>query len=567
MLLRTLRIENFRAIRKTAIRLDDGTALIGENDCGITSVLDALELVLGHDAGDRELPAHLFHRERGGDRPSGPIRIQLGFGERRKGEWDGEDFEAFRPLLSKDFRRTRELWYETTVTPGGEGSSQRVTHSLRSPGVKGKTSDPKLIGRLRRMNPVIRVTAGMMTGRGAPHDRPAAAPDSAFKISPEVGALVARINRAVEARLSGRSLTLEADLEDGFEAASSLVQMGQFRLGKWEFGLSRSVGEIIGWRPGPGGPEQPLMHDPENDQIRLGILLLIGALLRARPGGIAPDADPLWVIEEPEAHLHPITLTSVALFVGLIRRQKIITTYSSDLLAAVPLKQVRRLVRHDGALIERRVRRNVLSRGELRRFHYHVRSRFGVASFARMWLLVEGESEFWILPQVARLMGYEFALEGIACVEFAQCGLGPPLKVARELGIEWHLVTDGDDAGRMYEQIALDYLGGESREERLTVLPERDIEHFFWSSGYADVYRRAAKLPQRELDSLSPGKIIRTAVRKKSKPYLALGVVEAIANGRSAGIPPLMERLVETCVELARSSPKRLAGGQDKRTR
>ena len=35
----------------------------------------------------------------------------------------------------------------------------------------------------------------------------------------------------------------------------------------------------------------------------------------------------------------------------------------------------------------------------MRRFHYHLRSRFGLASFARLWLLVEGESEFWIRIQ------------------------------------------------------------------------------------------------------------------------------------------------------------------------
>ena len=43
MFLRGVRIENFRAIRKTTIGFDEGTVLIGENDCGISSVLDALE--------------------------------------------------------------------------------------------------------------------------------------------------------------------------------------------------------------------------------------------------------------------------------------------------------------------------------------------------------------------------------------------------------------------------------------------------------------------------------------------------------------------------------------------
>jgi putative ATP-dependent endonuclease of OLD family len=141
------------------------------------------------------------------------------------------------------------------------------------------------------------------------------------------------------------------------------MKMGTFKLGEWESGLSRSVGEILGWSPsGTGAVNSAGLNAPNTAPERLGILLLIGALLRARPAGIYPDADPLWIIEEPEAHLHPITLTSVAMFVRLIRRQLVVTTYSGDLLSMLPLNHVRRLVRHDGILFERRVQDNTLSR-------------------------------------------------------------------------------------------------------------------------------------------------------------------------------------------------------------
>ena len=47
LFLHTLRIENFRAIGNATTRFNDGTTLIGENNCGVSSVLDALELTLG----------------------------------------------------------------------------------------------------------------------------------------------------------------------------------------------------------------------------------------------------------------------------------------------------------------------------------------------------------------------------------------------------------------------------------------------------------------------------------------------------------------------------------------
>lgn len=562
MLLLGMRIENFRAIRKTAISFDEGTALIGENDCGISSVLDALELALGFDEKTQDFQPYLFHRSGNPGRPSGPIRIQLRFGERHKGEWQEGEYAPFSFLLPEHGNRLHELWYELLIEPA-EGKLSTAQYRLRSPGSKVKSSDPNLIVRFRRMNPVIRVSAGTLTGHGEAHLGSASQINPTHKVSPEVQGLMVRINQAVDSRLSGKSTDLKTDLDDGYKAAFNLMEMGEFKLGKWESGLTRSVGEIIGWSPDGKRPGNSIpMRVPDSASERLGILLLVGALIRARPGGMAPDADPLWVIEEPEAHLHPITLTSVSIFLSLIQRQKIVTTYSSDLLGSIPLGHVRRLVRHDGELIERRVRNNVLSRNELRRFHYHIRSRFGVANFARFWLLVEGESEFWILPQLARLMGYDFALEGIACVEFAQCGLDPLIKVAKELGIEWHVLADGDEAGKSYAENVRQYISDDNHGERLTVLKQKDIERCFWSEGYQGVYERHARLPENKLQRFSPGKIIQTAVRKQSKPFLALSIVEAIASEDSPGIPAVLQEMTENCVRLARISPSRLASGK-----
>ena len=560
MFLHTLRIENFRAIRTATINFDDGTALTGENDCGISSVLDALELALGQEEEPETYHSWLFHRSPGSVTPAGPIRLQLRFRERSNGEWADAAHAPFSGVLPSRTDQQRELWYELSIQPG-QGEKVRADLRLRSPGNKTKSSDPGLIKLIRHLNPVIRVTAGMLTGHGRPVSEQAGRRTRGLEFTPEISVLVERINKAVDSRLSGKSMDLSADLEDGISAALSLMKIGTFNLGEWESGLARSVGEILGWSPsGTKQNNSSHLNAPNSAPERLGILLLIGALLRARPSGIFPGADPLWIIEEPEAHLHPITLTSVALFVGLIQRQKIVTTYSGDLLSVLPLSHVRRLVRHDGILYERRVHANTLSHSEQRRFHYHLRSRFGITSFARLWLLVEGESEYWLIPQIARLMGYEFALEGIACVEFAQCGLDPPIKVARELGIEWHLLADGDRAGQNYSKTAENYLDGSNEQERLTVLREKDIERCFWKHGYDEVYRRHAHLSDQQLETLSPGKVIQAAVRKRSKPFLAISIAEAIAMENSAGIPPLLQKMIHTCVELARQSPGRLAG-------
>ncbi len=560
MFLHALRIDNFRGIRKAAINLDDGTALIGENDCGISSLLDALELALGREEEPDTYPDWLFHRTPGSVDPAGPIRLQLRFREASEDEWSAAEYAPFAAVLPKPAGQPRELWFEMVIRPA-QGGPARAEFCLRSPGDKNKSSDPALVRLLRQLKPVIRVSAGMLTGHGRDVTRREPGVTSSALFTAELSGLVGRINRAVDSRLSRTSLALEADLEDGISAARSLMEFGELQLADWESGLTRNVSEILGWGPSePGNDNTAGLNVPDSAPERLGILLLIGALLRARPAGIRPGADPLWIIEEPEAHLHPITLTSMALFVRRIQRQKILTTYSGELLSTLPLSHIRRLVRHDGVLYERRVRANSLTRSEKRRFHYHLRARFGTTIFARLWLLVEGESEYWLIPQIARLMGYEFALEGIACVEFAQCGLEPPIKVARELGIEWHVLADGDQAGQNYATSAGQYLLDGNGAERLTVLPEKDIERYFWQHGYAGVYTRHAHLPDGEIEQLSPGKIIKAAVRRRSKPFLALSLAKAIAREDSAGIPELLQKMIHNCVNLARQSPSRLAG-------
>jgi hypothetical protein len=68
-----LDIEGFRGIRKGTVRLDDFSVLIGANNCGKTTVIEALALLLGRDQLIRSLTEHDFF---GSDpQPADRIRI------------------------------------------------------------------------------------------------------------------------------------------------------------------------------------------------------------------------------------------------------------------------------------------------------------------------------------------------------------------------------------------------------------------------------------------------------------------------------------------------------------
>jgi putative ATP-dependent endonuclease of OLD family len=289
----------------------------------------------------------------------------------------------------------------------------------------------------------------------------------------------------------------------------------------------------------------------------IGKLILIGGFLEARGNtALSLEARPIVGIEEPEAHLHPQSLAVAWSVISGFPAQKIVTTNSGELLAAVPLRAVRRLMRRRGSIAVFRPG-NKLSTDELRRIGYHIRARRGAVMFARCWLLIEGETEFWLLPELARLMGYEFPTEGIRCVEFAQSGIEPLLKLANDMGIEWHLLADGDKAGRYYAEQAGNQLRRRKPEDRITVLDDLNIEHCLWRHGYANVYASLAGIKsiptstRRRRDR--PAAIIERAMHRRSKPAVALAVAEAAGRKKSPGVPPLLQDAIETVVRLARN--------------
>jgi energy-coupling factor transporter ATP-binding protein EcfA2 len=68
-----LRIENFRGVQSGHVRFDQHSVLVGPNNCGKTTIIEALALLFGRDRMVRTLTEHDFF---GGD-PQPTDRIRL----------------------------------------------------------------------------------------------------------------------------------------------------------------------------------------------------------------------------------------------------------------------------------------------------------------------------------------------------------------------------------------------------------------------------------------------------------------------------------------------------------
>jgi putative ATP-dependent endonuclease of OLD family len=546
MLLRSVQIENFRALKSAKINFDPTTVLIGENDCGRSSVMEAVALALGWNSPEGGFcfqPYHLHRPANDLHSAPAPISISIDFCESAADEWEGAGFEKLRDALPGVLRKPRHFTLE--LAHDGEG----VTHWIFRSERESLIDDREMLAWLRRRIPVFWLAEGMRSGRPITFDSSSDKTDLAVEVTQHYREL-----------LEGTAPDVNAAIEQGSAAARHLL-LARAKLGPGDASpFGELLEEITGNRKvSQSATSTELLPDHGTASQRLGMLLLTGALLNAGADRVERDVSPIALIENPEAHLHPMTLASIWSVIEKIGGQKVIATHSGTLLARARLYSVRRLTRHDGVVKEWRVPEGILTAEELRRYSYHLRSRRAQSSFARCWLLVEGETEYWLMAELARVCGYDLASEGVTCVEFAQCGLSCVLKVAECLGIEWHLLADGDAAGQCYVQGAREYSGSLDHNHRLTLLHERDIEHCFWSFGYADVFRRAswprANATEATWQQRAPAKkAIARAIERHSKPYLAVLLLDAVIDRGPKGVPAPLRHAIETCVALARRS-------------
>jgi putative ATP-dependent endonuclease of OLD family len=541
MYLHALQVENFRGVRRARLTFDETTVLIGENDCGKTSLLEALALVLGTPGGEApRFQAEHFHRRPEGT-PDGAIRVHLDFRERERGEWNRLADSGLESLIGIA-RRPRRMEVRFEGEENGDGSAEvHWTIDVTGQGRRRSRDDAGHLAAVRRMNPIMWLKGGVLAGTEL------AAPDAE---APKAR-ILEEIETNYRAVIAGRDI--DRQLEAGCRTARQILSRTQIAAPAGN-GLSRSiVAGIVGTR---GVEMRKTRSRPSHGSAaqKLGTLILAAALLRSMPSGGVGGGDPILIVEDPEAHLHIMTLATVWGLLEEIPAQKVVTTQSGTLLLAAPLHNVRRLTRRNGVVRQWKVPENLLSRDDLRKVSYHLRMKRSMASFARCWFLVEGETEFWMLPELARIGGYDFILEGIACIEFAQCGLPPLIKVANALGIEWHVLTDGDDAGKSYANIALGFAKKGEAAKRVTKLEHDDIERCFWEHGFADVFQRLAGKRSAAARRMSPSRVIDQAIRRRSKPAVAFDLILAAAEEGTPDVPMPLRWAIEMCVKLARKA-------------
>lgn len=548
MLLERVEIVGFRGINRLSLMLEQNNVLIGENAWGKSSLLDALTLLLSPEfdlyhfirddfwfpPGDIQGREHHLH-----------IILTL-----RETEPGRHRVRRFRPL-QRCWVPCDDGYHRVFYRLEGELAEDDSVMTLRS-FIDGEGEAlvleeiDELARHLVRLMPVLRLRDARFMRRihngTVPH-------------SPQIEITARQLDF-----LSRELVSHPQNLSDGQirQGLSAMVQLLEHYFAEQSSAQTRhrlmrrrSHDEQRSWR----------YLDIINRMIdklggrshRVILLGLFATLLQAK-GTVRLDRDarPLLLIEDPETRLHPIMLSVAWHLLNLLPLQRVTTTNSGELLSLTPVEQVCRLVRESTRVSAWRLGPGGMNAEESRRIAFHIRFNRASSLFARCWLLVEGETETWVINELARQCGHHFDAEGVKVIEFAQSGLKPLIKFARRMGIQWHVLVDGDEAGKKYAATVRGLLNNDRELERdhLTSLPALDMEHFMYRQGFDDVYHRVAQIPDNV--PMNMRRVITKAIHRSSKPDLAIEVaMEAGRRGVDA-VPTLLKKMFSRVLWLAR---------------
>ncbi|NJK93204.1 MAG: DUF2813 domain-containing protein [Blastochloris sp.] len=492
-----IKIQNFRGIRSLHLQLDNLTVLIGENNVGKSTVLEALRVVLTRGFGvrhDGRFTEYDFHLKDSAATPqtSEPISIILHFAEEQVDEWPDTISQQMDEVIQLDMgnglnhiRLQAKGNYEAE-----SGSFQTKWAFLDNNGAELHLKNATPLNLISRFVPIFFLSAirnasqefgqrgqfwsGFLKSIQLPEDQR----ERIEKMLQEVNASVIGANQGlteVTSRIADakRLVPLDSDNPVVLEAIPTRV-----------FDM---VGKIQVHLKSCYGAKLPLHRHGEGTQS-LAVLMLFQAFTVANLAeAYAPESSPLLALEEPEAHLHPSAIRSLGLFLKEMAGQILVTSHSGDIVSRVPVTALRRLFKKNGETKIGRVEDGMFSVRELQAINYNICLSKGHYLFSRCWLLVEGESDYHLLPLLFDIMGHSQDQISFSILEISQViEKGEPLiKFAKALGVQWFLMADGDQAGTDYVSRATNHLAvGENPTDRARTLAHHDIEHEFWHNGY-----------------------------------------------------------------------------------
>ena len=349
MLLKNVKIKNFRSLKDIDVDLGESVILIGENNAGKTSFLDALRIVLSRSNGRYVFDEYDYYMDDELTEPkdSEGIEIILTFQEREVGEWEGFILESFGDIIQY-LDNEPEL---ASILLKVSSVYNVATHEFENTGVFLNRNFQEIVGRVqKRVNDfyklvpffylqALRDIKDTFSSRsplwGKFLKRANISQDKLKEVQDNINQLNDEIIQNDENLSKLVTALEEVNRVLDFEG-QNLVSINALPIKTWEL-LSKAQLMLANNKR----VEFPLDRFGQGTQSVTTILLFKAYISILLEELNSSEAEAILSLEEPEAHLHPQAIKAVERVIRSLPCQKIITTHSPYFIQNMDLMNVR----------------------------------------------------------------------------------------------------------------------------------------------------------------------------------------------------------------------------------
>lgn len=570
--LAAVRVQDFRSLHDVSVTFTKATTvLVGENNSGKTSLLEALAVALGR----RKARAEDFY-----DGPLGRAKV-FEIDLRIEPSNDSEFSDAVRDIIGNGIQLEGPEFFNIRVS--GELSPDGWEVSVQRAFVKGWAASRSNAGALQLLDsPAVgrkalellhydmldarRDIVEQLRNRNTHWGRTMANVSIADNVRENLEASLGHLGDEVTANSTVLS-EVKSDLADLSEALAAGT------LGVELEALPRNVDDLIRVMDivitSPSSSSFSVSNHGMGTRSLAALLVFRSFVNVVRPRLQADRLLSVAAFEEPEAHLHPQSQRTVFQLLSGIGGQRIISTHSSHVAAIAPIDAYRLFRRKGSETVVSAIEPSkaaTWSEEHVRRF---VQIQNPDVLFAKVVGLVEGQTEGAAFPVFARAWWSPRGADGVGVSLIYTEGAGNSKHVTPfldSLGIPWVVFCDGDraaDAGLAASARALGRSMDRNSPEVVQLPAGQAFEDYLVSEGFgqqieaAVAQHEAGPLAEyvqelqgqkrkggeiRDYTGPNGNSLALVDFMKRHKGTIGTGVAREIARGGPSGLPSLVQQ-------------------------